>query len=268
MSTDTLTLTTGRAPLAAGGRRSGLARTANYTLASVLMTLRDFLFLFFTIAFPVMMYLFFAAMFGDQADGAARTIILMNMAIYGGLGASMSAGTQLQKDARSGFLRQLTIAGLSPREFLVGCIACGSIVIIPALVVVFAVGAATGAELTVSTFTLGILVLWLALIPTQLIGIALATFLPESAANAASIALLMALAILGGLWFPMDQFPEVMQAIGRLTPAYWVAELGQWAVLGANFPPMALVGIGAWTLALLLVCGIGLRRSVARSARR
>lgn len=268
MSTDTLTLTTGRAPMAAGETRSGLARTANYTLISLLLTLRDLLFLFFTIAFPVMMYLFFAAMFGDQADGAARTMILMNMAIYGGLGASISAGTQLQRHARSGFLRQLTIAGLSSREFLVGTIACGSIVIIPALVVVFAVGAATGAQLSFSTFTLGVLVLWIALIPTQLIGIALAMFLPESAANAASIVLLMALAIVGGLWFPLDQFPELMQNVALLTPTYWVAQLGNWAVLGTNFPPMALVAIGAWTLALLGLCALGVRRSVSRSARR
>src|SRR5699024_10558691 len=79
-----------------------------------------------TIALPVGMYLLFGMLIGEQDGGQVRGLIMVNMAAYGGLGAAVTAGTQVQEDQRNGFLRQLIVAGMSPRTFLVGSVIAGS----------------------------------------------------------------------------------------------------------------------------------------------
>src|SRR5699024_2449632 len=95
---------------------SASRRTARYALHTTRMTVTNVMFMVFTIAMPVGMYLLFSMMFGDQSGGQVRGVIMINMAAYGGLGAAVTAGTQIQEDQRNGFLRQLIVAGLSPRS--------------------------------------------------------------------------------------------------------------------------------------------------------
>jgi len=125
---------------------SAATRTVRYALHTTRMTLTNVMFMLFTIAMPVGMYLLFGMMFGEQGGGDARGIIMVNMAAYGGLGAAVTAGTQIQEDQRGGFLRQLVVAGLSPRSFLVGSVMAASAVIVPALVAVCVVGVVSGVE--------------------------------------------------------------------------------------------------------------------------
>src|SRR5699024_3283800 len=163
---------------------SAATRTVRYALHTTRMTVTNVMFMIFTIAMPVGMYLLFGMMFGEQGGGDARGIIMVNMAAYGGLGAAVTAGTQIQEDQRNGFLRQLIVAGLSPRSFLVGSVMAASAVIVPALVAVGLVGLATGVELAPARFLATIGVLWLGLLPTILIGIVLGTVLKGGAAMA------------------------------------------------------------------------------------
>ncbi|WP_246821561.1 hypothetical protein [Brachybacterium sp. HMSC06H03] len=110
---------------------SAATRTLRYAAHTTAMTLTNVAFMVFTIALPVGMYLLFSMMFGAEAEGQARGMIMINMAAYGGLGAAVTAGTQIQEDQRNGFLRQLVVAGLSPRSFLIGSVIAASAVIVP-----------------------------------------------------------------------------------------------------------------------------------------
>ncbi|WP_341854628.1 ATP-binding cassette domain-containing protein [Brachybacterium sp. GPGPB12] len=140
---------------------SAATRTLRYAAHTTAMTVTNVAFMVFTIAPPVGMYLLFSMMFGAEAEGQARGMIMINMAAYGGLGAAVTAGTQIQEDQRNGFLRQLVVAGLSPRSFLIGSVIAASAVIVPALAAVGFVGLATGVEASPGRFLLTLVVLWL-----------------------------------------------------------------------------------------------------------
>ena len=266
----------GRDTPAAGSARPGpearhqpsaAARALRYAGHSARMTLTNVFFMAFSIAMPVGMYLLFGTMFGDQADGAARGIVMVNMAAYGGLGTAITAGTQIQEDQRNGFLRQLIVAGLSPRSFLLGSVLAASVVIVPALMIVGLVGLATGVQADAVSFLATMGVLWLGLLPTILIGIALGMLLKGGAASAGGVVVLMALAIFGGLWMPLEMFPEWMQSTGRLLPSYWIAQLGEWTLIGGDLPVTGLLVIGTWTLVLGALCAVSLSKAIGLTRR-
>ena len=243
------------------------ARTLRYALHTTRMTVTNVMFMVFTIALPVGMYLLFSMMFGDLDDGRARGMVMVNMAAYGGLGAAVTAGTQIQEDQRHGFLRQLIVAGLSPRSFLAGSVMAASAVIIPALVAVGLVGLATGVEAGPAPFVATMGVLWLGLLPTILIGLVLGMVLKGGTAMAGGVITMMAMAIFGGLWMPLEMFPEWMQSLGRAMPTYWISRLGEWTLYGGDLPATGLLVIGAWTLALSLLCTVSMSRAVGLTRR-
>lgn len=246
---------------------SAASRTLRYAAHTTAMTVTNVAFMVFTIALPVGMYLLFSMMFGDEAAGEARGMIMVNMAAYGGLGAAVTAGTQIQEDQRTGFLRQLVVAGLSPRSFLAGSVLAASAVIVPALLAVGLVGLVTGVEAAPGAFLLTLAVLWLGLLPTILIGLVLGMVLRGAAAMAGGVVTMMAMAIFGGLWMPLEMFPQWMQSLGHALPTYWISDLGTWALYGGDLPLVGLAVIGAWTLALGVLCLASMSRAVGLQRR-
>ncbi|MDN6303781.1 MAG: ABC transporter permease, partial [Brachybacterium sp.] len=259
------TLTSARPRTAAAP--SAALRTVRYALHTTWMTVTNVMFMLFTIAMPVGMYLLFGMMFGEQGGGDARGMIMVNMAAYGGLGAAVTAGTQIQEDQRNGFLRQLVVAGLSPRSFLLGSVMAASAVIAPALIAVGIAGILSGVEVGPVAFLATIAVLWLGLLPTILIGIVLGMVLRGGTAMAGGVITMMAMAIFGGLWMPLETFPDWMQQIGHAIPTYWISRLGIWSLQGGELPVTGLLVIGAWTLVLGVLCALSLRRAVGLKRR-
>ncbi|WP_193105682.1 ABC transporter permease [Brachybacterium sp. FME24] len=246
---------------------SAASRILRYAVHTTRMTVTNVPFMVFTIALPVGMYLLFSMMFGDLDDGRARGMVMVNMAAYGGLGAAVTAGTQIQEDQRNGFLRQLIVAGLSPRSFLAGSVMAASAVIVPALLAVGLVGLATGVEATPVAFVATLAVLWLGLLPTILVGLVLGMVLKGGAAMAGGVVTMMAMAIFGGLWMPLEMFPMWMQNLGHAIPTYWISGLGGWALYGGDLPVTGLLVIGAWSVALGVLCSVSMSRAVGLTRR-
>lgn len=246
---------------------SSLVRTVRYTLASVAVAGRNFAFIFFTLALPIVLFLLFNSLFGAQGGGNAGRLIMVNMAAYGGLGAAINAGATIQEERANGWLRQLLVAGLSPASFVVGKVVTAMVLLLPALVGVVLVGVLTGVEVSLGEALTAIGVLWVALLPMIVLGLVIGLAMRPTVVQGASTLVLLLLAILGGLWVPADSFPGWLNAISRATPSRWVGELGNWAVNHTPFPTLAPVVIGAWLVGLLLIAALLFGRAVRNSKR-
>ncbi|GAB2541216.1 ABC transporter permease [Brachybacterium huguangmaarense] len=243
-------------------------RAVRYAVSNTAVVLRDGAFLFFTIALPAAMFLMFNTIYGSAAQGSAGVSIMTNMAAYGSFGGALSAGSVIQTERANGWLRQLTVAGLSPRAFVLGKIVTAMVILLPALVAVFAVGLTIGGvDLPLTTALTGIGVLWGAMLPMILMGLVLGLLLPPRAVQGASTLVLMVLSLVGGLWFPYDMFPAWLKTVAEVTPTYGIGRLGQWATLGADFPTQGAIVLGAWAVGLAVLAA-GLFRRAARSSRR
>src|SRR5699024_10558692 len=112
-----------------------------------------------------------------------------------------------------------------------------------------------------------LVVLWLGLLPTILVGLVLGMVLKGGAAMAGGVVTMMAMAILGGLWMPLEMFPDWMQTLGKFIPTYWISRLGEWTMYGGDLPATGLLVIGAWTLVLATVTAVSMSRAVGLSRR-
>jgi ABC-2 type transport system permease protein len=63
------------------------------------------------------------------------------------------------------------------------------------------------------------------------------------------------LAIMGGFWFPVDNFGSGLRHVAQALPSFRYADLG-WQTVSGHFPPLLdFALLGAWTLAF---AGLGL----------
>lgn len=264
------TLTT-TPPATATGRRP-LPPALHYTLRSAVLTAKNVSFVIFAVVLPVVLYLLFSQIFGNADAGAGvdyAAIIMVNMAAYGSLGAAMSGGAQLALERRSGWFRQLSITALPPRSYLWGRAAVIMLIVLPALLLVFVAGYAVGGvRAPAATWLASLGLLWLALVPMTVLGIVVGLWLKADAVPGLTTLLLLLLAALGGLWFPVELLPPVMKTIAATLPSYWLAELGRYPFLpDATFPWTGVVVLAAWCVGLTVLGALGYRRAAATSKR-
>ncbi|MGW5775299.1 ABC transporter permease [Streptomyces sp. NPDC003863] len=196
-----------------------------YVRLEVRRTLRDVGFVISTIGVPVMMYLLFTNLGVD--DSAYKKAAMVGMAAYGALGAALSLGTGVAEDKSTGWLRQLRITPMTPRQVVTGRALTGSVVVLPAITgVLLAGGLANGVRMAVWQWALVALTLWLGSLPFTLLGIGNGYRLTAQTTGVVNVASNLGLAVLGGLWFPIALFPGWLQTVSGFTPTNRFAELG------------------------------------------
>lgn len=251
-------------------RPAGLPPALHYALHSAALTARNISFVVFTVIMPVTLYLVFSAIYGGGADaGLASAMIMVSMAAYGSLGAAMSGGAVLALERRSGWFRQLMITSVPPRVFLWARAAVTMLLVLPALLLVFVAGAVLGGvTATAGQWLASLGLLWLGLLPMTVLGMVVGVWVKAEAVQAVTTMLLLALSLLGGLWFPVDAMPPVMQAVAPVLPTYWLGELGRFPFLPeASFPWGGIWVLLAWSAVLTVLGALGYRRAAANSKR-
>lgn len=239
----------------------------NYTLISARTTFRNTRFILFTVALPVVMYLLFNNLYGDQVEGGMNVgaYLMVSMAAYGGIGATINAGARIALERQTGWNRQLRLSALSARGYLFGKAAVSMLVAVPAIVLVFLAGVVFGqADLTMGQWLGCGIALWLSLIPFGILGLVIGFVASVDSAQPLTMLVYMALAILGGLWFPVSQFPTIMQELAKALPSYWAAHIARQPLVGGSIPLTGVAVLAAWALGLGLVAMVAYRRSGAQ----
>jgi ABC-2 type transport system permease protein len=210
-------------------------------------------YLFFTVLLPALFTIFLTKIFAAQTDTDAQYqdwagTYMVSMMAYGALGAALGATIRIAFDRASGWLRQLRVTPVPQTHVLAVDVAVGTLLTLPSLVVVALVGRfVTGVELPLSSWLGLVGVLWAGSIAFVALGILIGLSLEEKAAGGAIGILGTVLAALGGLWIPVQIFPESMQALAKALPSYWYAELGRDVAAGAAPSPAALLALAAFT---------------------
>ena len=252
-------------------RGGGVRRFVHYTGRSIAHVLREWDFLVFIVAMPTAMYLFFAAIYGDETTAAGPVVaaaMMVTMGAYGGLGAAMTAGAQIQSERSSGWFRQLMLTALTPTQFIAAKVITAIIVVVPGVGVVFLAGAWRGVRLDASAWVGSFVLLLASLLPMVLLGLVLGLWLKQQTAAAATTLVMLVLSMLGGLWFPLDMMPPWMQTVGKLLPSYWAGRIGTWPLIpDTAFPLEGVWVIAAWASALVVLGALGYRRAVRTSRR-
>jgi ABC-2 type transport system permease protein len=226
--------------------------------------------LMFTIGFPAAFYLLEIMLFGDIAGTASAdypTSIMVGMTAWGVMTAGLLIGTRVVNERTAGWQRQLRLTPLSGGGFLAGKVAVGMAVALPTAVVVPLVAVLLeGVVLTPSGWFHAVVLVWLGSLPFAILGLLIGQLATKDNVQNFVIVCMLLLAMLGGLFMPLDTLPPWWTDVARFVPSYWLAEIGRAGVLptGSGVLLPALV-LAAWALVLGAAVVLRYRRDSART---
>lgn len=235
----------------------------DYLRLEVRRTLRDTGFVIGGIAMPVMMYLLFTNI-GDGNDTEWRTASMVGMAAYGAVGSALNTGGGVAEDRALGWLRQLRVTPMTPRQVVAGRTLTGSVTVLPAIcAVLLAGGLLNGVRLQMWQWALTALLLWLGSIPFTLLGLGNGYSLTAQTTGVANMVCNLGLAVLGGLWFPVTLFPHWLRSVSAYTPTNRFAQVGVSVTEGHAPAASAILVLAVWLLAFGSYAVVSYRRNAA-----
>ena len=192
---------------------------------------------------------------------------MVSMGAYGAIAAAMmSTAVPWAQERQSGWLRQLRTTPLPGWWTIVAKLISSLLLVLPSLLLVCLAAVLTqGVRLPAGEWLSLILLLWLGVVPFAALGLIIGSLLAGDAAQSVAMISMFGLAILGGLWFPVEIMPEVMRNVAQVLPSFHYADIGHHIVAGAAPPPSDVVTLAAWTVALCAIAVFAYRRALARA---
>jgi ABC-2 type transport system permease protein len=227
-----------------------------YLRLEVRRAFRNRRYVLFTIAFPVLIYLLYTAILppGDAGTIGGLTwpaYFMVSMGTYGAMGAAMSQAAPIAIERRGGWVQQLRVTPLPGPAYVLAKVVCAIVLTVPALLLVVAAGSevnhvALGAPEAAAMVT----ALALGALPFAALALLLGYLLDADSAQGGMVLAYFVMAILGGLFAPLDAFPAPLATIGNVLPASHLAALGRAAAAGLLPDPVDVAVLGAWAAVL------------------
>jgi ABC-2 type transport system permease protein len=227
-----------------------------YLRLEVRRAFRNRRYLVFTLVFPLALYVLYTAILPvggpGTLDGLAwNAYFMVSMACYGAIGAAMSQAAPIAIERQGGWARQLRVTPLPGLAYVLAKVVSALILTVPALVLVMVAGAVINhVELGVTRVAGTVGVLALASAPFAALAVVLGYSLDADSAQGGMVLAYFTLAILGGLFAPLESFPPLLATIGHVLPSSHLASVGR-AVAAGSVPALADIAVlVAWTVAL------------------
>lgn len=204
---------------------------ATYLRLELKRFFRDFTSVFFIAVLPCFLYVIFGAAqsYSTQSagNGNVSMYVLLSMAAYGAVTATVSIGGSAAVERMQGWGRQLGLTPLSDAGFVATKALVGLIVALIPVGLIYVIGAATGARGTTTVWLVGAVILLVGAGIFAIYGLIFGlVFRSESAVGAASGSLVI-LAFLGNLFFPLS---GALLTIAKFTPLYGYVALARRAL--------------------------------------
>ncbi|MEV4901852.1 ABC transporter permease [Citricoccus sp. NPDC055426] len=234
---------------------------------------------FFIVVLPTVLYVMFGALssFGDSpaGNGNVSAYNMTAMTVYGATMATSVIAGSAALERQQGWGRQLGLTGLTGSGYMVGKVLVALGIAVMPIIVVFTVGALTGARFDEAWMwpASGALAL-LGAVPFALYGLGAALLFRSEAAVSAASGILVVLAFFGNLFMPLS---GTLLDIAKFTPIYGIAALTRWPQLEGTIVSMeegalssdplwtVVLNVVAWTAIFAVICLIASRRTTRRS---
>lgn len=240
--------------------------SVGYLVLELRRAMRSTRFLIFTIAFPVLLFLLYVAIF-TQGDDTGVGVLMVNMTAFGALTGALFAGGRVSLERSIGWQRQLRLTPLSGAGYLAAKGVTAMMLAVPAVILVPLVGAvAEGVSLDATGWLRVVVGTWLAVIPFALIGLLVGQVgTPESMQPIMSI-VMMVMSLLGGIFIPVDTMPGWLLGFAHVLPSYWLGQIGRGAVTSELTTSLgtAVLVLAGWTVVLGIAVVRRYRRDSAR----
>lgn len=211
-------------------------------------------YIFFTAAMPIAFFIVFSSMikgadklFVEQFMLSMTTFCLTSFAFF-------NFPFDIMEDRNNGWNETLQKVPLNKYQVITVKVIKMTIESFICIVLIFLTGYfLKGIQLSLSQWVISGLVLLLGSVIFLSLGLLLTLFSSMQTASLFSNILYLGLAILGGLWFPLNQFPKWVQELGKCTPTYHFRELAVGYIDKGNIPIQSTIILCSYCLVFLLV---------------
>ncbi|MFI7699337.1 ABC transporter permease [Nonomuraea sp. NPDC049480] len=228
---------------------------------------RSVTFLAITIGFPVVFFLVMSEVFGGLGTGGLDMprYMMVSMAAFAAISVSIAVGTRVGLERQAGWHRQLRLTPMPGWSYLVAKVVVAMAMALPAIILVFVAGLVIkGVELPAGQWVALVAAAWLGALPFGVIGLAIGLAVAPDAASGAGVAVYLPMAMLGGLWVPVEALPGFMAGLAKVLPSYWLAENARIQLTGTAIQPLGIAVAVTWLVAVGGVVISLYRRQAAR----
>jgi ABC-2 type transport system permease protein len=203
-----------------------------------------------TLVFPILLLLLFrsnkrlAAAGGTELNAA---VTMIGVAVYGAMLAATSGGAMVSIERALGWSRQLRVTPLRPAAYVTVKIATAMLLGFISVAVIYAAGAIDGVAMSPSDWVATGFLAWAPAVVFAALGLLMGYLLPAENVMQVMGFVLAMLAVLGGLFWPLNSLPPAMQTIAPYMPTYGVAAIARFPLVGGAFDPAWLASMLAWT---------------------
>ncbi|MFC4411728.1 ABC transporter permease [Chungangia koreensis] len=220
-------------------------------------------FLFWSLAMPIVFYIFFTKVLNTGVEDKAvwDAHFLMSITVFSVMGSAiMTLGIRLVQEQREGWTKYIRVTPLPDMTYFFAKMTGQTAVHIFSIIIIFTVGfLINDISLTASEWTLSGLWILVGSLPFLALGVLIGFMKRVDTASGVSNAIYMILAITGGLWMPMEILPEFIQTVGKALPAYHYGN-GAWSIIRGDIPNVQDILILSSYLILFMVVSNYIRR--------
>ncbi len=242
---------------------SGLA----YTRFELVRALRNKRFFFFSLGFPLVLYLLIAGPNRNVSNFAKTGIsaplyYMASLASFGTMMSMISSGARIAGERQAGWTRQLRITPLSVRSYFRAKVATSYAMAIISMLLLFVAGAALGVSMPAHNWLAMSGLILVGLLPFAALGIMLGHLMTVDSIGPVTGGTVSLLALVSGTWFPVTG--GFLHDVAQGLPSYWLVQAGHVALHGHGWGTTGWLVIAAWTVVLAGLAALAYRRDTGR----
>ncbi|TCP69250.1 ABC transporter permease [Baia soyae] len=192
----------------------------------LLRTFRNRKSIFFTLLMPIIFYFIMSQNGAEKMGGVEwKAYFLISMTAYGLMGSSIfNLSLRLVQERTQGWSHQLKVTPLPPIVYFIAKVSVQLLVNLGQIVVMFLVGHfVNNVELTAGQWVGAGFWLLIGSLPFLAIGTLFGTMNKIETAQIINQIVTLGLSFLGGIFYPIELFPEWLRKFGEWTPSYLMA---------------------------------------------
>ena len=222
-------------------------------------------FLIFTVAFPLVLFLFIATSNKNVVvEGIPFPVYyLTGMVAWGTMNAVSAGGGIIALERAVGWTRQLRITPLPVSAYMATKVASGYALACLTIVVLYIAAVSVPVHLTTGGWLLMTGLVLVGLLPFAALGIFLGHSLTPDSMGPAIGVISGIFALLGGAWFPLST-SGTLYDVTKLLPSYWLVQAGRAGLTHQAWPIEGWVVIFVWTAGLTALAVMAYRRDTGK----
>ncbi|UPK44175.1 ABC transporter permease [Paenibacillus pabuli] len=223
---------------------------------------RNIYFIFWSLMMPVVFYVLYTRIFTTGTTDAEQwnAHYLMSMTCFSIMGSSiMTLGIRLVQERAQGWVAYLQVTPLPNLIYFGGKMVGQTIMHLFSIIVIFTAGfLINGVSLSPVQWIGSALWILAGSLPFLALGTCIGTFRRVDTASGLSNALYLSLALLGGMWMPLDIMPSWLRQIGIWLPSHSFGN-GAWVIIAGGLPTLRDILILAAYLVVFMLLSTYIR---------